>query len=137
MPRFMLDTDISSYIMKRSNAAVLTRFSSALLSELCISAIARSELEFGVLVSPRQEKDRVELDRFLRNIAVLDFPGQAALEYAEQRAHLKSKGTLIGGNDMLIAAHARHLGLILVTNNTREFVRVPRLRIENWTETPA
>jgi tRNA(fMet)-specific endonuclease VapC len=134
MLRFMLDTDISSYIMKRSNPAVLQRFATSLLSELCISAIVRSELEFGVAASPRQDRDRAELDRFLDNIHVSDFPSFAAADYGELRAYLTSKGSLIGANDMLIAAHARHLRLILVTNNTREFARVPGLKIENWTE---
>lgn len=134
MFRFMLDTDICSYIMKRSNPAVLKKFSISLLSELCTSAIVRSELEFGVACSPRQAGDRAEVDRFLQNIAVLDFPGSAALVYGDLRAYLKSKGTLIGANDMLIAAHARYLGLTLVTNNTREFARVPGLKIENWAD---
>lgn len=132
MLQFMLDTDICSYIMKRSNPTVLRKFSTSLLNELCISAITRCELEFRVAFSPRQQKDKLELDRLLENIAVLDFPGPAAHEYGDLRAYLKSKGTLIGANDMLIAAHARFLGLTLVTNNVREFMRVPGLKIENW-----
>jgi|SRR5579863_5080777 len=134
MLRFMLDTDICSYIMKRSSPAVLSRFAVSLLEELCVSAIVRSELEFGVACSPKSRKDRGELERFLENIAVLDFPGQAAPGYGNLRAWLKSNGTPIGANDMLIAAHARYLGLTLVTNNVREFQRVPGLNIENWAE---
>jgi tRNA(fMet)-specific endonuclease VapC len=134
MPRFMLDTDICSYIMKRTDEAVLRRVATIPLSDLCISAIIRSELEFGVAASPRQERDRTALDELIRDVPVLDFPGGAASNYGEIRALLKSRGVLIGANDMLIAAHARFLGLTLVTNNTREFQRVPGLKLENWAE---
>ena len=128
----MLATDICSYIMKRTDESLLRKVSLIALSDLCISAIIRSELEFGVAGSPRREKDRLALDSFIEEVPVLDFPGGAALDYGKIRAHLKSRGTPIGANDMLFAAHARFLGLILVTNNTREFQRVPGLKIDNW-----
>jgi tRNA(fMet)-specific endonuclease VapC len=76
----------------------------------------------------------VALDEFLRYVEVLDYPAAAALNYARIRADLKVRGTMIGGNDLLIAAHARSIGLTLVTNNTREFSRVHGLKIENWTD---
>jgi len=133
MPRYMLDTDTCSYIMKRSNAQVLKRLSALPVSDVCISVITKSELLFGVEVSPRRRQDQAALSAFLNYIEVLDFPDPASPHYARIRAGLKRLGTMIGANDLFIAAHARSLGLTLVTNNTREFGRVSRLVIENWT----
>ena len=132
MAEYMLDTDISSYVMNQSSMRVLQKLQTVAVSDVCISAITRSELEYGVAVSPRRAKDQRSLETLLRHIEVLDYPGAAALDYAEIRAHLKSRGIMIGGNDLFIAAHARSLGLTLVTNNTREFKRVPGLKVENW-----
>lgn len=137
MPVYMLDTDISSYIMKRSNASVLQKLAALATTDVCISAIIHSELTYGVAVSPRQEKDRLALEDFLRQVQILDYPAATAAHYAEIRAFLKAQGTLIGANDMLIAAHARSLDLTLVTNNTREFHRVPNLKLENWSDPAA
>jgi tRNA(fMet)-specific endonuclease VapC len=134
MPEYMLDTDISSYIMKRSHERVLRRLQEIPIAAVCISVITKSELLFGVEVSPRQQQDRAALDEYLRHVEVLDFPDEAALHYAQIRAVLKTRGTMIGANDLFIAAHARSLKLTLVTNNTQEFGRVPELHIENWTE---
>jgi tRNA(fMet)-specific endonuclease VapC len=130
----MLDTDIASYIMKRSHAAVLEKLRTVAVSDVCISAITKAELMYGVEVSPRPQKDRAALNEFLRYIEVLEFPADAALDYGQIRADLKARGEMIGSSDLLIAAHARCLGLILATNNTREFSRVKGLKIENWTE---
>jgi tRNA(fMet)-specific endonuclease VapC len=102
---------------------------------VCISVITKSELLFGVELSPRRQQDEVALSAFLRYVEVLDFPDEASLHYAKIRADLKTLGTMIGANDLFIAAHARSLGLMLVTNNTREFGRVRDLAIENWTLT--
>src|SRR3954464_155817 len=129
MPRFMLDTDICSYIMKRSNDAVLKRLQKLPVGDVCISVITKSELLFGVEVSPRRRQDETALQAFLHHVEVLDFSDAAALHYAKIRAHLKRLGTLIGANDLFIAAHARSLGLKLITNNAREFGRVPNLKI--------
>ena len=132
MPRYMLDTDTCSYIMKRSSDEVLKRLAKVPVSDVCISVITKSELLFGVEMSPRRRQDQAALNAFLGYIEVLDFPDTASLHYAQIRADLKNAGTMIGANDLLIAAHARSLGLILVTNNMREFARVPKLTIENW-----
>jgi tRNA(fMet)-specific endonuclease VapC len=134
MTEYMLDTDISSYIMKRSHDAVLSRLQKVPIGAVCISVITKSELLFGVEVSPRWQQDHAALDEYLRHVEVLDFPDEAALHYAQIRASLKASGTMIGGNDLFIAAHARSLELTLVTNNTGEFGRVQDLNIENWTE---
>ncbi len=132
MSRFMLDTDISSYIMNRASVTAIRKLQAVAVGDVCISAITRSELEFGVEVSPRRDKDERALDTFLRHIEVLDYPSAASLHYAQIRAFLKTRGKIIGANDLFIAAHARCLGLTLVTNNTREYGRVPGLKIENW-----
>ncbi len=134
MTVYMLDTDISSYIMKRSHDIVLRRLQKVPVGDVCISAITKSELMYGVQASPRQQQDQAALDVYLRHVVVLDYPDQAALHYAQIRADLKLRGTMIGANDLLIAAHARCLGLTLVTNNTREFERVKKLDIKNWTK---
>ena len=133
MPQYMLDTDISSYIMKRSHDAVLKKLEMVSVADVCISIITKAELQYGVEVSPRRQQDQAALDSYLRYVEVVDFTDQVALDYAQIRAHLKVHGTMIGANDLLISAHARSLGLTLVTNNTREFGRVPKLKIENWT----
>jgi|SRR5580658_3252161 tRNA(fMet)-specific endonuclease VapC len=132
MPVYMLDTDTSSYILKRSNDNVLRKLLTVAVSDVCISAITRCELSYGIEVSPRRQKDEAEIAAYLRFMSVLDFPSEAALDYGQIRADLKSRGALIGSNDLLIAAHARSLGMTLVTNNVREFQRVPGLKIENW-----
>jgi len=133
MPRYLLDTDICSYIMKRSHDAVLKRLRKVPVSDVCISVITKAELLFGVEVSPRRQQDEAALSAFLRLVEVLDFPDEACQHYAKIRADLKTRGTMIGANDLFIAAHARSLGLTLVTNNTPEFRRVRNLATENWT----
>jgi tRNA(fMet)-specific endonuclease VapC len=133
MPRYMLDTDTCSYIMKRSSDILLKRLQKVPVDDVCISVITKSQLLFGVEVSPRRKQDEAALHAFLRYVEVLDFPEEASVHYAKIRADLKTLGTMISGNDLFIAAHARSLGLKLVTRNTREFGRVRNLAIENWT----
>jgi tRNA(fMet)-specific endonuclease VapC len=133
MPRYMLDTDTCSYIMRRSPEAVVKRLAKVPVDDVCISVITKSELLFGVEVSPKRRQDEAALDAFLRYLEVLDFPDKASSHYGKIRADLKTRGAMIGANDLLIAAHARSLGLTLITNNTREFRRVRGLAIENWT----
>jgi len=133
MPRYMLDTDTCSYIMRRSPVAVLKRLAKVPVDDVCISVITKSELLFGVEVSPKRRQDEAALTAFLRYVEVLDFSDEASLHYAKIRAELKARGAMIGANDLFIAAHARSLGLTLVTNNTREFKRVLGLSIDNWT----
>jgi tRNA(fMet)-specific endonuclease VapC len=137
MPRFMLDTDVCSYILKRSNAAILKRLQSVPIDEVCISAITKAELLYGVAVSPRKQMDQLAVDAFLRHIAIVDFSVDVAGHYAEIRADLKMRGAMIGAHDLFIGAHARALGMTLVTNNTREFRRIRGLAVENWAGTAA
>ena len=133
MPRYMLDTDTCSYIMKRSNQQVLNRLQNVSVSDVCISVITKAELLFGVEISARRQQDEAALNAFLKYVEVLDFPDKAAAYYAKIRADLHTRGMMIGANDLFIAAHACGLGLTLVTNNTREFARVSNLTLENWT----
>jgi len=133
MPRYMLDTDTCSYIMKRSHPILLKRLQAVPVSDVCMSVITKAELLYGVEVSPRRSQDAAALAAFLPYVETLDFSDGSALHYAEIRADLKKRGALIGANDLLIAAHARALDLSLVTNNTVELERVRGLAIENWT----
>jgi len=132
MTAYMLDTDICSYAMKESNPKLLHKLHSVPVSAVCISAITQSELMYGVAVSPRPIKDREALEFFLQHVQVFDYPASAAEIYGQIRGDLKSRGIMIGPNDLLIAAHARALGLTLITNNIREFKRVQGLKVENW-----
>ena len=128
----MLDTDIASYIMKGTEPKVLRQLQRVPVGDVSISAITQSELMYGIEISPNAVRDKARIEVFLRHIQVLDYQSEAALHYGQIRADLKDRGTMIGANDLLIAAHARCLGIVLVTNNTREFKRVPELKIENW-----
>jgi len=129
----MLDTDTCSYIMKRSHPPVLRRLQEVPVIEVCISVVTKSELLFGIEISPRRQQDELALKAFLTHVEVLDFPDEATAHYAKIRADLRARGTMIGANDLFIAAHARSLGLTLVTKNTHEFGRVQNLVLENWT----
>ncbi|WP_231737930.1 type II toxin-antitoxin system tRNA(fMet)-specific endonuclease VapC [Terracidiphilus gabretensis] len=130
----MLDTDIVSYAMKKTSPKVLHRLAQTALTDICLSSIVLAELEFGVAASVAPIPYRSRLDDFLRYVNVLDFPVEAARDYGTIRADLKIRGQIIGSNDLLIAAHARYLGLTLVTNNIREYTRIPGLKLENWAE---
>jgi tRNA(fMet)-specific endonuclease VapC len=133
MARYMLDTDICSYVMKRASDPLLKRLRATAVSDVCMSVVSKAELLYGVELSPRRTQDRDALQAFLRHVEVLDLPEEAGGHYASIRADLKRRGALIGANDLFIAAHARSSGLTLVTNNTTEFSRVAGLTFENWT----
>jgi tRNA(fMet)-specific endonuclease VapC len=132
MPRYMLDTDTCSYIMKRSDEKVLRRLQKIPVSDICMSVVTKAELLLGVEMSARRQQDELALNAFLSYVEVLDFPDEAASHYAKIRADLKNRGAMIGANDLFIAAHASSLGLTLVTNNTQEFGRISHLALQNW-----
>ena len=111
MRRYMLDTDICSYVMKRSNDLLLKRLQKVPVSDVCISVITKSELLYGVEVSPRRKQDEPALNAFLSYVEVLEFPDMASSHYAQIRAHLKNLGTMIVANDLFIAATRSQLGL--------------------------
>jgi tRNA(fMet)-specific endonuclease VapC len=128
----MLDTNICIYIIKQKPESVLHRLKKNKKKGLFISAITLSELEFGIENSEYRERNRIALMEFLTIINIKHFDENAAKEYGIVRKDLKNKECLIGLMDMLIAAHAKSLNMALVTNNTKEFVRVSGLKIENW-----
>ena len=130
--KFMLDTNIIAYAKNNRPESVLQRFMENRPEDMCISAITMAELEFGICKSSKPAQNRLALMMFLSEIQVVPFDGKAAQEYGLIRAELTARGTPIGANDLLIAAHARSLGLTLITNNGREFERVPGLTVENW-----
>lgn len=130
--RFMLDTNIIAYAKNNRPETVLKRLMQHSPEDYCISSITLAELEFGVYNSARPEQNQLALVTFLARIKVVPFDADTAREYGIIRADLTRKGTLIGANDLLIAANARALDVTLVTNNTREFERVDGLKLENW-----
>ncbi len=131
---YMLDTNICIYAMKNKPERVLKRLKEELNGGICISSITLAELEYGMKHSSDPVRNEQALLRFLVPLSILPFGAAAASEYGEIRAYLQSRGTPIGPLDMLIAGHAKAENLILVTNNVREFERVPNLEIENWAE---
>ena len=130
--KLMLDTNICIYIIKQQPVAVLKRFLEYQIGDIGISSITLSELRYGVAKSTHQEKNTKALDEFITPLEVVSFDEEAAHIYGDIRAALEKAGTPIGSMDMLIAAHAVSLGIPLVTNNTREFVRIPTLNSIDW-----
>jgi len=133
MIEYMLDTNICIYIGKNYPSKLKERFNH-LADRLCISAITLAELQYGVEKSARPEINQEALTEFAARIDVLPFGAAAAIHYGRLRTELQRVGQLAGPLDMLIGAHARSEGLVVVTNNVREFVRMPGLRVENWVE---
>ena len=130
--RYMLDTNIVAYAKNNRPEVVYERMSRFDPEDLCVSVITLAELEYGVFNSSNPERNQLALTLFLANIEVVPFNDDAAVECGRIRADLKRKGTPIGANDLMIAAHAKSLGVTLVTNNTREFERVEGLMLEDW-----
>ena len=131
---YMLDTNICIYAIKNKPERVLQRLKGELNNGVCISSITLAELEYGVQHSSNPARNEQALLRFLVPLTILPFGTVEAAEYGSVRHLLLEKGTPIGPMDMLIAAHAKAEDLILVTNNVREFERVPGLQVENWAE---
>ena len=129
----LLDTNICIYVIKQKPARVLDRFRNAEIGSIGISAITFSEMMFGAAKSQRPEQNRAALIQFAAPLEIMPYDDEAGQHYGEIRAALERQGSPIGSMDMLIGAHALALDCVLVTNNEREFSRVPGLRIENWT----
>jgi tRNA(fMet)-specific endonuclease VapC len=132
--QFMLDTNTCIYIIKRKPLEVIERFKRTEISQIGISSITLSELQYGVSKSSRPEQNRMALAQFVAPLEILPFEEEAAQHYGDLRVHLERQGTPIGSLDMLIAAHALSVSCTLVTNNAKEFDRIPSLKIENWTK---
>lgn len=131
---YLLDTNICIYIIKKKPEQVFDKLLTLSIGSVGISAITLAELHYGLEKSTNPDKNKDALEKFLTPIEIIDFGVGATEEYGKIRAELENKGTPIGPLDMLIAAHAKSLGLTLVTNNEKEFVRIVNLKIENWTK---
>lgn len=131
MLKYMLDTNIAIYIIKRRPQSLLDAFNQR-AGQLCISSITLAELHHGVEKSEQVSRNLAVLEDFVSRLEVLPYPAEAAGHYGDIRADLERKGQVIGVNDLHIAGHARSEGLVIVTNNEKEFARVAGLRVENW-----
>lgn len=129
---FMLDTNTCIYIIKRKPPNVIERFKKIGISQVGISSITLSELLYGVSKSSKPEQNQMALAQFVAPLEILPYGDDAAQYYGNLRAHLEKQGTPIGSLDMLIAAHALSIDCILVTNNEKEFNRIPSSKIDNW-----
>ena len=132
MISYMLDTNICIYIIKKKPQQVIERLRRTRISEVGVSSITLSELEYGAFKSARTGQNKLAIMEFLAPLEILPYDDMAAQEYGKVRAYLEKHGTPIGAMDMLIAAHALSLNCILVTNNESEFRRIPALDVENW-----
>lgn len=131
MLKYMLDTNICIYTIKNKPQAVREVFNQH-YGRMCISSVTLMELMYGAEKSASPEKNLRVVEGFIARLEVLNYGIDAAVQTGQIRAELAKAGTPIGPYDSMIAAHARALGLILVTNNTREFVRINGLRLEDW-----
>jgi len=129
---WLLDTNICIYVIKAKPRHVLDRFRAVPIASIAISSITLAELEYGVAKSSRPEQNREALASLVAPLVVEAFDDYAAGRYGRIRADLERRGTQIGSLDLLIGAHALSLGRVLVTNNEREFERIPELAVENW-----
>ena len=132
---FMLDTDTCIFLMRGESPALAARVQSVPLQQQVMSAVTFAELAYGVQASAaaKRKQNQSVLDSLVLHLAVLDWPQDAAKHYTEIRADLKKRGAQIGAADLMIAAHARAMGAIVVTNNVKDFERVKGLEVENWT----
>ena len=130
--KFLLDTNICIYLIKQKPPEVLQKFNTYQVGDLGISSITVAELEFGVQKSQFPQKNQQALEQFLILLNIVNFDRAAAISYGNLRAILEKQGTPIGSLDTLIAAHALSLDVTLITNNIKEFHRVPNLKLDNW-----
>ena len=128
---FMLDTDICIYTIKRKPVRIKRLFN-AHIGRLCISSVTWGELIYGAEKSSNPATNLNQLEGFAARLEILPFGDTEAQQFGKIKAELEVKGQLIGAYDMMIAGHARSRGLVLVTNNLREFKKISGLRIENW-----
>lgn len=130
--RYLLDTNICIYIAKHNPPEVRARFETIRADELAMSVVTLGELQFGIEKSQQRSTALVALQRLVDAIQTVDMTPLVASHYGQIRAALQKSGQPIGNNDLWLAAHARAMDWVLVTNNEREFVRVPNLKVENW-----
>lgn len=130
--KYLLDTNICIYIIKKKPQNVVIKLSKININDVGISSITLSELEYDIEKSSNPNKNRIALIEFLSIMEIYNYNDNAAKEYGIIRSDLEKRGQIIGSMDMLIAAHAKSMELILVTNNEDEFKRIKGLAIENW-----
>jgi tRNA(fMet)-specific endonuclease VapC len=130
--RYMLDTNICIYAIKKRPEKVLEQLQKVKAQDVCISSVTYAELMHGVYKSQAVERNLLALSLLLSNIEIMQFDSDAADEYGRIRAALEKNGTPIGPLDTMIAGHAMSLGCTLVTNNTKEFARIKGLKTANW-----
>lgn len=130
--KYLLDTNICIYLIRQHPASVIREMAKQLIGDVGLSSVTVAELHYGVAKSAHVERNRSALEQFLAPLVIVDFDVAAAAVYGTIRALLERRGTPIGSLDTLIAAHALSLDTTLVTNNEREFGRVPRLKLANW-----
>jgi tRNA(fMet)-specific endonuclease VapC len=131
MLTYMLDTNTCIYVMKDYPRNLQDKFNST-AEQLCISSITLGELHYGAEKSARRADNLTAIEHFVARLDVLPFDARAAAHNGQLRAELERAGTPCGPHDTQIGGHARSGGLIVVTNNLREFSRMPGLRVENW-----
>jgi len=131
---YMLDTNIIIFSIRHPDSECAQKVSEHVGIDLCISVITLAELEYGIMNSNQPEKNRVALQMFLTGIRVLDFDSRAAIHFGEILADMKRRKIFQENTDRdkMIAAHARSLGYTLVTNNTKDFVKIKSLSLEDW-----
>ena len=134
MLRYLLDTNICVYAVSGRHPQVTHRLDRQNIGSVGMSVIVLGELMFGINKSSRREDALLRLEALEQIVGVTALPPEAAAHYGDIRAELERAGTPIGNNDLWIAAHARAVDLVLVTNNVREFSRVSGLALQNWTE---
>jgi len=132
MKRYMLDTDMCSYIIKEHPESVRQRFQTLAMEQLCVSVVTYAELIYGVERSSSRRINRPIIEDFVRHLDVMNWDTEAADQYGVIRAELEAAGTPIGAMDMMIAAHAKSIKAVLVTNNQKHFTKVKGLKIDNW-----
>jgi tRNA(fMet)-specific endonuclease VapC len=132
--RFLLDTNICIYIRQRRPPEILARFQRLKPGEAALSVITYGELLYGAEKSKFREQATRQLTELAGLVPVLELPPAAGKCYGAIRANLETKGEMTGNNDLWIAAHAKAAGLILVTNNEREFRRIAGLKVQNWVD---
>ena len=131
MLTYMLDTNICIHVMKNYPPALREKFNT-LAEQLCMSSITLGELHYGAEKSARRAVNLTAIEHFAARLEVRSFDDKAAVHYGQLRAELERMGTPCGPHDIQIGGHARSEGLIVVTNNMREFARMPGVRTENW-----
>ena len=130
--KFLLDTNICIYLIKQKPPDILPKFNTHQVGDIGVSSITVAELEFGVQKSQFPQKNQQALEQFLIPLNIVNFDRAAAIIYGDIRAKLEKQGTPIGSLDTLIAAHALSLNVTLITNNVKEFKRLPNLKLDNW-----